>query len=660
MFITYKKFLIIVLLIGLTLFFGKFSTAKAAVSCDCGCGCGQAACYDNGGHSSQFLGCFSSSNPACACAPPPDPCAGNTQCGQCGNPACCTPNCSGYQCGQSNGCGGTCGSGDRLTGCTPACGQKSVCGVSCGSANAGTPGNIASSTPTNGSVVTLTPPTTTITLTWTAATNATKYDLELYPANTDCNNALAFCTYTASGGGILTTSYTFTPKAASYFFRVRGVNTNCVSAPVNVNASLGTWTSGNTFTNNSVVSGTVYNDPNGVAVISGSLCIPSGGPGTTILPGAGSTVVVSDAGGIRSTNNIAANGTYSGTALLSTSTSIALSPTDTSYACTCPTGCNYGGILPPKVGVNFYVSQVGGNWFQIMGGDLNTSSKSILSLKDPIPAICTSPTCEPYVMIAPTGQTTAQIGAVYSYTSANIDTSDASGNQNSPVGPVGANYPIKTHSSIACKENYDYFARLYSLGTNPVEDFVAPQNNPDQAHKPDISPKNFNFDGTNKGAYYHGGDLTIDQAWTLGASESYTIFVNGNLNITNGATIIVPSNAYLAFYVKGNITFDASIGTTPNSTTGTIQGIYVANGNLTVNSVGANPTSDELKFVGEGTFAACGNISLPRDYRNSTTGAYGLNNNKYPSNLFIFRPDFITSAPDKIKRPIQNWREIAP
>lgn len=199
------------------------------------------------------------------------------------------------------------------------------------------------------------------------------------------------------------------------------------------------------------------------------------------------------------------------------------------------------------------------------------------------------------------------------------------------------------------------------MGSTPLEDFVAPQNDPGAAHKPDLTAKNLDASGQPKGAYYRGGDLTISEDWTLAAGESFVIFVNGNLTVTNDAKITVPTTSFLAFLVKGSITFDPTIGdSAPASTTGAIQGVYIANGNLLVQSIGATPVTAEKKFVGEGTFVACGDINLPRDFRNSPDSADGINNNKYPASLFVFRPDVITNTPDKMKRPLMNWREVAP
>lgn len=510
------------------------------------------------------------------------------------------------------------------------------------------PGDIATTVPTDGGTV-IVPVGGQATISWSAALNATKYDLELYPQGSDCSDAAAHCTYGASGGGIAGTSYSFTPTTTTaYTFRVRGYFGAC--------GTVGNWTALINFTVLGQITGTVYDDPNGIAGLSGSLCTAVGLSG--VSPGANSTISFSP-GGLPNAV-VQANGSYTGASLFNTGSTLILTPGDATYQCTCPAGCTYGGILSPRAGINFYVSKVGGAWFQAMGGDVNVSGTTALTFKDPINSLCVG-ACSPFPLIAPSGGTTAQIGALLSFTSASIDVSDQDGNQNSPVGPVGGDYPVKTKSSIACKENYDYFYRLYSMGTNPREDFISPQNDPAGAHKPDLVPVNINADGTNKGAYFRDGDLTINQNWAVDAGESIVVFVNGNLSVTNDAQITMPATGFLAFIVKGSIIFDSTIGTnTPSSTTGTIQGVYIANGGISIQSVGASPATAEKKFVGEGTFVACGSISLPRDFRNSPNAADGVNNNKFPASLFIFRPDIISNTPDKMKHPLQNWQEVAP
>ncbi|PWU23813.1 hypothetical protein C5B42_01465 [Candidatus Cerribacteria bacterium 'Amazon FNV 2010 28 9'] len=492
-----------------------------------------------------------------------------------------------------------------------------------------------------------------VTVSWTALSGITQYDLELYPTGTDCNNSNSHCTYVGGvGGGITGTSYTFTPAAgvSSYYFHVRGVNTSCTGNLT------GAWSSDANFTISGTLSGTVYNDPSGVGQLSGTLC--QNLSGQTLSPIGSGTVNVQPNTGVGSSQGfVQSNGTWSATAQFGPLNTVSISPSDPSYFCTCPLGCGYGGITPNKTGVDFYLSKIGTAWYQVKGGDAIAGIVSSSRFTDPITSQCTTPSCSPYVIL-PFDNSGVSEGSLTVGPGTTIDDSDQSGNQSTNIGAPGSNYVATMNSSLACKENYEYFYRLYSMGTSPQDDFTAPANPPTNAALPSVAPLNKNVDGSSKNSYYHNGDLTIGQNWTVPAAGSYVIFVNGNLNITNNAQITVPQGAFLSFFVSGNITIDPTVGSIiPSSTTGVVQGIYIADGSLTVQSAGSGNT--EKKFIGEGTFAACQGVSLPRDYRNGGDQA-GLNNNTYPTSLFVFRPDFMMNTPATMKVAPFNWKQVAP
>jgi len=268
-------------------------------------------------------------------------------------------------------------------------------------------------------------------------------------------------------------------------------------------------------------------------------------------------------------------------------------------------------------------------------------------VNDQINAFCTTPSCEPYLILPPAGATGQSYGSLTIKTNSYADLADQSGNQESNVGPTGFSYLVKTNTPQSTAENYNYFYRLYSMGTAPSEDFSVPTS----ATLPGSAPAN------GKLAYYRGGDMTIDSNWDVTAGNSYVIFVNGNLTVSNSATITVAQGAFLSFIVSGNITFDSSIGTATFSSTGPgqVQGVYIANGVLKVESAGASGT--EKKFIGEGTFVGYSGIRLPRDFSN---GGNGTQNNNYPASLFVHRPDFVINTPARMKKAVMNWREVEP
>jgi hypothetical protein len=192
------------------------------------------------------------------------------------------------------------------------------------------------------------------------------------------------------------------------------------------------------------------------------------------------------------------------------------------------------------------------------------------------------------------------------------------------------------------RETYSYFARQYSLGLSPSDDFT---DTADNAQKPTYDP--------DKAYYYHQGDLTIQEAWQVTADESYTIFVDGNLFLEDPADVdqlvTVAEGGFLAFIVSGDITVNKNLGndalttTTPNLT-----GLYLADGTLTIAGEGTDLEPDE-RFVGEGSFVGWTNVVLNRNL--------GEENDAYPAEIFVYRPDFISSVPEEMKRAQRIWQE---
>jgi hypothetical protein len=588
-----------------------------------GCGCWGAETGHCGQAGKEWIHCSSDSY-----------CEAN-QAGSCvGQVTCCDGLVNGGDAGANQ-----CGCPVCQPSCTPACGQGNGCNGTCGTTDVGNGGDIATLTPADGGTATYNTSTGQITISWSTSALANKYDLELYPTGTSCSDPNAYCTYAADGGGLTTTSYTFTPADNKYTFRVRGVNTDCV--PVGF-YSEGNWTGTSSFSVITSISGRVYLDQTNAAQLSGSMCDLTGAAG--VRPGTGSTVVVQNSEQTYAGSTVASDGTFSNTSVLwNQNASVTLNPGDSTYHCTCPAGCAYSGILPPNAAVRFYVGQVGENWYQTIGGEGIALAASGNSIIDRISSFCTTPTCQPYFSIPWVSGNLQTVGSLTAGTGTNVDLSDTAGNQETNAGPATASRLAKT-TPIACKENYEYFYRLFSMGTAPSDDF--PDADP---QKPIAPPSN------GKNAYFHSGSLTIDSAWILSGSESIVVFVNGNLLIKNNITM--PSGSFIAFVVSGNIHVDETVGASDvTSTTGQVQGAYIANGTFVVNSVGTGGTT-EKKFVGEGTFAACGGIILPRDFRNSDNP---LNNNTYPTSLFVFRPDLLENTPDKMKSPHYSWKEVAP
>ncbi|MEP7166653.1 MAG: hypothetical protein ABI758_01590 [Candidatus Woesebacteria bacterium] len=360
--------------------------------------------------------------------------------------------------------------------------------------------------------------------------------------------------------------------------------------------------------------------------------VSNGSIGATDLSGKSYLGTINSAGTYTISNLPTAAGEYC----------VKYTPSNSNIVCTCPSGCEYcGKSAPTTQNLKFYISPIGSAWYQTVGGEVAAQSRSGLSFSDKVATPCVEPFCSPFLSV-PIGTDTRTLGSLITNRNSSVDLG---------AGEV-AKFPntrsVRLPTSLVCSENYDYFYRLYSLGLSPSStDFL----NPLDARKPTTAPN----DG--KSAFYYEGNtpLTISTPWTVGSTESIVVFVRGNLKIAN--TVTVAPNGFLAFIVSGTIDIDPSVGTSDHASTkdGQVQGIYITNGSIRVLGVGSGGT--EKKFIGEGTFAACNGIKIDRDFNR---GGAGLDNNKYAASLFIYRPDFMTSTPDRMKTSKFNWTEVAP
>ncbi len=326
---------------------------------------------------------------------------------------------------------------------------------------------------------------------------------------------------------------------------------------------------------------------------------------------------------------------------------ITLSPLS-NYYCTCPAGCTYSSkTVPLSPALKFYLSPVANSWYQTVGGDIAALAPSGNAVDDPIPTeFCAITGCDPNLSTRLTSGNANSLGALLINSGANADLkSNPSGSQDSNVGSPSRLIKVGTNPLI--KDSYDYFYRLFSVGLSLGNDFGAGSN----ATKPCGG-------ATCKDFYYQDTDLTINTPWNVGAADKIVVFVKGNLIINNSITLT--KGGFIGFIVKGNISISKDVGTatlpfSAQTSGGQVQGMYFADGTLTVAT--STIAGSEKKFIGEGTFAARSGISLPRDFR---YGNNGVENNKGPASLFIYRPDLIQNAPDKLKTPSYIWKEVNP
>jgi hypothetical protein len=309
---------------------------------------------------------------------------------------------------------------------------------------------------------------------------------------------------------------------------------------------------------------------------------------------------------------------------------------------------------------SFGLWKVYDSWYQVMGGSLRAEANDAGSIRSLVPPTCTAlDGCTPYLLRRDASSTAGSAGfAIAGREGTNGGTviSAYSGGDLSKLNEDGSNI-YTTASRQSFREDFAYFSnRIYSMGSAPTSDFSVEQL--DNLQKPDTETQNpVNPD---REAYYANGDVTIQDPWVVGAGESIVILVNGDVLIQDQIT--VAQGGFLAIIASGDITFDPEVGTsTLGSTTPVIEGVYIADGTLRVDSRGAGSAkTSDLKFIGAGTFVGWTNVSLERDYKDDADQELGVSNNTVPAELFIARPDFARNAPEAMLKPIYSWQEVAP
>ncbi len=391
----------------------------------------------------------------------------------------------------------------------------------------------------------------------------------------------------------------------------------------------------------STYASTVLSDPGGTGKIVGPGCSASG---TSVYTNGG-TVSVSK-GALSFSGAVNGSGGFSVSNIPNDSGyDIKLNlPVGSTDFCTCPLNCTYPArTVPVNPNIVFYTSPVAEHWFQTIGGDIAALSTTTRAVNDPIPVqLCGVTGCDPNLSLPLTGSRPETAGSLLVDSAAPVSKLNSAGG----TGNVSAapSHLISVANSPALKESYDSFYRQFSVGVSGGTDFSTPNN----ATKPCAGASCKSF-------YYQSGNLTVDTVWNVASGDKVVVFVGGNLTINKD--IKLAKGGFVAFIVKGTITISDTVGTSTYSQTtdGQVQGMYFTDQTLTVASTGAAGT--DLKFIGEGTFAAKRGIDLPRDFKNGNNGA---ENNKGPASLFIYRPDLIQSAPEKMKSSTYTWREVAP
>jgi len=272
-------------------------------------------------------------------------------------------------------------------------------------------------------------------------------------------------------------------------------------------------------------------------------------------------------------------------------------------------------------------------WWQVRGGNFAAEGDFGYVIRSLIPdnTVCIEPNCFPYLSV------TDRAG-----------TSQSDGFPLIGGGEILANGQISTREEqifaaetirTRLRETYSYFYSQYSLGFSPVDDYSGSDGD---ALEPGVS----------KDAYFHLGNMTIQSPWDVTDGESYVIFVDGDLDIEDplavGELITVAEGGFLAFIVSGDINIADTVGnSTLTNTTGNIEGVYVADGTIATMSNGGT----DKRFIGEGTFVGWTNVVMERSYNDES------DNDLYPTETFVYRPDFVKNTPEKMKRSQMLWQE---
>lgn len=426
--------------------------------------------------------------------------------------------------------------------------------------------------------------------------------------------------------------------------------------------------------------GTIYNDPNNLSVVSGDRCV------TTDPAPAEISLAYANIEAVSSTNTTHADllgANYKIVAGLTTGDTYTVSlalPTPAagdlnSYICSCPVGgndylCSYSSVAANDT-VNFFVrsNSMATSWWQTYGG--NVYAKNEIQTQIPV-GTCTdagTAVCQSALIVSTGGDNSAGFAVLGNNGSLKTSTDGSDAyvqSNNSRSNSIGA-YAVGVDPG---QENYDYFRS--NAGNQTASLLSLAEIKTDISALADNTAKFY--------AYAGGGDLVIDKdsasvPISLSGNKRITIFVPGNLIFTNTSGSAspqltnVPIGSFLMFVVQGNILVDNTVGytnakTNPTTAQPNLTGVFMANGQIMIQNDGDTTIADR-KFIGAGTFVGWGGAGSLNtngiDLQRSFQDAAGLTNNATnPTEVFIYRPDFLANFPVELKTAHYNWSEIAP
>lgn len=429
-----------------------------------------------------------------------------------------------------------------------------------------------------------------------------------------------------------------------------------------------------------IVGNIYYDNDDGTIQVVGSMCARIGlQPTPQVVPGANVSAIKASSGVISPGTILGATFTIvSNLVKGATDYRVQLAlPTPApgqavAYTCGCPVTagqeylCEYTGVAADST-VNFFVKEnnLADPWWQTVGG--NIFAKYQVRSKVPVSTCDADPNCDSGVITGPTNANFSGFIAVGETGSVSTtkDNSTAYVNAaNTRTSSQGA-FAVGAQQMV---ENYDTFYGNVSrqlVSVTSLNDLVTK-----------IAAQATNTTGL---YLYTSGDLTINKSGApvplaIPADKRVVVFVPGNLQITNSSALDAPriitvaNGGFLMFIVRSNITIAAEVGhisntVIPTTSNPNIEGVYFANGQITVASDGSATTSDR-KLIAAGTFVGLDTANVGNGInllRNFDDGGLGKTKNSVaPTEVFMFRPDFVDNYPVELKTASYNWKELAP
>ncbi|MBP7768399.1 hypothetical protein KA082_00995 [Candidatus Woesebacteria bacterium] len=343
-----------------------------------------------------------------------------------------------------------------------------------------------------------------------------------------------------------------------------------------------------------------------------------------------------------------------------------------------------GTTVTPKTGANFFVMKhnlAAVPWWQTWSGLVYAKSgmSTLGSTDDSVPGGCRQDAnCDPAIIqtsggpagsIDPARDKSAGVPIVSG--SSTITGGDEGGSfYNNHPGYADQGYAsLKVAggnvTATTTQENYAYFAKnsevSVPLGTGSGTTTID-----------NLSDLTATTTTAGEKIYTVNGSLaiTLDAGEKITATGKNVVFVNGDMTVTAaaGATntqkeklITVDNGNFLAFIVRGNITFASTVGyastlsTVAGLQTPNVEGVFIADDEIIIASFTTANTAD-YKFLGSGVFVGWTGVQMQRTFDDGSLGKEL--HTVAPTETFIYRPDFLINTPEFLKKSQLTWEEI--